>query len=433
MAIRELRSWFVGAISKCTGVNAVMSEVRSFHPALPQRVEVIDCTLRDGEQSPGVAFTVDEKVELGAALLTAGIRTLDAGFPAASGADREAMQALRRIDAGARIGATARAVIGDVNAAAAARATDVFLFMPTSDARLAQTLRMSRLRAELLLLSSVEAALGHGMNVSVVFEDATRADSKWMMNLVETITRRVHLERVILADSVGRSYAAHMERLFGEFVKRFGDDVAFAAHCHNDFGLATANTLAAVAAGARAITCTVNGIGERAGNADLAETVAALTHLYGVEHGVEPLRLPDLSRRVELISGIHMSAIKPITGFNVFRHESGVHVDAMLKDTNSYEFLPARWVGSGAAYVLGKHSGLALVRKLLEEAGIEADEGLAKEILAEAKRTAEMRDKGDHARAYAAHVDTQHQLLQGLDLQQLIRARSGQYLKRRIG
>ena len=407
-----------------------MSEARGFHPALPPRVEVIDCTLRDGEQSPGVAFSVDEKVGLGAALLSARICTLDAGFPAASGTDREAIQALRQIDPAARIGATARAVLSDVSAASSARATDVFLFMPTSDARLAQTLRLSRLRAELMLLGSVEAARGHGMAVSVVFEDATRADPTWMASLVETITRRVPLERVILADSVGCSYPAHMHRLFETFVDRFGDSVAFSAHCHNDFGLATANTLAAVAAGARAVTCTVNGIGERAGNADLAETIAALAHLYGVDHGVDPTRLPELSKQVEVMSGIHMSAIKPVTGFNVFRHESGVHVDAMLKDTSSYEFLPSRWVGGSASYVLGKHSGLALVRKLLDDAGIAADETLAKEILAEAKRMAETRDKSAHTRAYEMHVDTQHQLLQGLDLNQLLGRRSGSFLKK---
>jgi isopropylmalate/homocitrate/citramalate synthase len=159
-----------------------------------------------------------------------------------------------------------------------------------------------------------------------------------------------------------------------------------------------------VDAGARAITCTVNGIGERAGNADLAECLAALTHLYGVRHGVQADRLPELASFVERASGIHMSATKPVTGYNVYRHESGVHVDSMLKDTRSYEVLPPWWTGRERGYVLGKHSGASLIRHILSQANPprDVDDETARRLVDMVKRTVENKDKAQHERAYAA-------------------------------
>lgn len=399
------------------------SESRAFHPRLPEAVEVIDCTLRDGEQSPGVSFSVAEKIDLARALVRAGVTVLDAGFPAASGADREAMQGIAALGIGVAIAATARPLPGDIAAAEAAHASEVFVFMPTSDRRLTQTLRLTREQASARLIAGVEEAAGRGLGASVVFEDATRTDRTWMAELIERILRRCVLKRVVLADTVGRACAARMGDLVGFFVERFGSSPVFCAHCHNDFGLATSNTLAAVAAGARAVTCTINGIGERAGNADLAETVAALTHIYGVEHGVKPEQLVELSRKVEVMSGIHMSALKPVTGFNVFRHESGVHVDAMLKDLDSYEFLPSSWLGRSPEFVLGKHSGVALLHHLFRD----LDETQARAMLAEVKTRAETRDKSEHELAHRRHLATQARLLAGVDPAELqaVTARTG--------
>ena len=399
------------------------SESRAFHPRLPEAVEVIDCTLRDGEQSPGVSFSVPEKIDLARALVRAGVTVLDAGFPAASAADREAMQGIASLGIGVAIAATARPLPGDIAAAEAARASEVFVFMPTSDRRLTQTLRLTREQASARLIAGIEEAAGRGLGASVVFEDATRADRAWMAELIERILRRCVLKRVVLADTVGRACSARMGDLVSFFVERFGSSPIFCAHCHNDFGLATSNTLAAVAAGARAVTCTINGIGERAGNADLAETVAALTHIYGVEHGVKAEQLVELSRKVEVMSGIHMSALKPVTGFNVFRHESGVHVDAMLKDLDSYEFLPSSWLGRSPEFVLGKHSGVALLHHLFRD----LDEAQARAMLAEVKTRAETRDKSEHELAHRRHLATQARLLAGVDPAELraVTARTG--------
>jgi isopropylmalate/homocitrate/citramalate synthase len=373
-------------------------------PHRPTAVEVIDCTLRDGEQTPGVWFTVEEKVHLAKLLSEAGIGLLDAGFPGASGADLEAMQEMRQSGVAARLGATARPLRQDIAAAGKAQADEVFLFMPTSDLRLRETLGITRDQAADLMRTGVNEVLGEGMGLNVVFEDATRADPAYLIRLVSDVCAPGTISRLILADSVGCAHPAGMRTLVRALADRLDPAIAICTHSHNDYGLATANTLAAVDAGARAITCTVNGIGERAGNADLAECLAALTHLYGVRHSVRADRLPELASFVERASGIHMSATKPVTGYNVYRHESGVHVDSMLKDTRSYEMLPPRWTGRERDYVLGKHSGAALIRHILSQANPprDVDEETSRRLVDLVKQAVENRDKVQHELAYAA-------------------------------
>ncbi|WP_158891662.1 LeuA family protein [Amycolatopsis anabasis] len=373
-------------------------------PNRPTTVEVIDCTLRDGEQTPGVWFTVEEKVRLAGLLADAGIGLLDAGFPAASDADLEAMQEMRHSGVAARLGATARPLRRDIAAAAKARADEVFMFMPTSDLRLRETVGVTRDQAAHLMRTGADEILGEGMGLNVVFEDSTRADPAHLIRLVDDLCAPGAVSRLILADSVGCAHPAGMRALVRTLAERLDPSIAICTHAHNDYGLATANTLAAVDAGARAITCTVNGIGERAGNADLAECVAALTHLYGIGHGVRADRLPELAGFVERASGIHMSAIKPVTGFNVYRHESGVHVDSMLKDTRSYEVLPPRWTGRERGYVLGKHSGASLIRHILSQANPprDVDEETSRRLVEVVKQAVENQDKTQHEQAYAA-------------------------------
>ena len=211
-----------------------------------------------------------------------------------------------------------------------------------------------------------------------------------------------------------------MQRLVEDVISALDHAVVVCSHAHNDFGLATANTLAAVAGGARAITCTVNALGERAGNADLAECVAALTHLYQVDHGVDPLALQTLSIMVEHLSGIHTSPNKAVTGFNVFRHESGVHVDGMIKDSRSYEFLPSSWVGRRSEFVLGKHSGAALIRHLLDAEGEKYDDQLVRDGVDAVKAWVMQRDKKLHRLAYAARDSFIHSALSGYDPEMLV-------------
>lgn len=402
-------------------IDTVYTAASNLHPRLPEQVEVIDCTLRDGEQSPGVSFNVGEKVELAKKLVSAGVTVLDAGFPAASGADVEAMQAIHALNLEVCLAATARPLPEDMAAAEAARASEVFMFMPTSDFRLSETLGVSRRDAELQLLSGATNACERNMRVSLVFEDATRADPEWLSSVANNINKHVALERIVLADTVGCAWPESIAKLFELLAERMERPTKLVAHCHNDFGLAVANTLATVTAGATAITCTVNGIGERAGNADLAESVAGLTHLFGVRHGIDPLELAELSDEVARISGIQMSALKPVTGFNVFRHESGLHVDGMIKDSRSYEFLPSAWVGRRPQYVLGKHSGMAVIRELLEISGVEFDEAVVQRLLQKTKQLAESRDKTRHESAHRQHAEFLGELLSGIDFEELLR------------
>ena len=396
-----------------------MSEARAtsvlINPRLPHEVEVIDCTLRDGEQAPGVWFTIEDKLLLATALSDAGVAVLDAGFPGSSGREIEALQAIHDLALSSRIAATARPVVADIKAAARARADEVFLFMPTSDFRLKETLGLSRSEATAAFRAGAEEVAASGMTLNIVFEDSTRADLQYLINVAESLRRHVPVARLILADTIGCAKPVTMQRLVEDVIAALDDEVVVCSHAHNDFGMATANTLAAVAGGARAITCTVNALGERAGNADLAECVAALTHLYQVNHGVDPLALVTLSIIVEQLSGIHTSPNKAVTGFNVFRHESGVHVDGMIKDSRSYEFLPASWVGRRSEFVLGKHSGTALIRHLLDADGTTYDDALVRDGVEAVKAWVMERDKQLHKVAYVARDSFVRSALSGYD------------------
>lgn len=377
-------------------------ELRATFPDAPATVEIIDCTLRDGEQTPGVWFTVEEKVELAAMLSRAGVALLDAGFPASSDAEVEALQEMRRQGLSARIAATARPVRRDIEAAVRANAQEVFLFFPTSDLRMRETLGVDRAGAQLKLREGVEEAAGRGLGVNIVFEDATRSDLGFLTEILHDILRTAPVRRVVVADSVGCALPQTIEASVRKLRGRLPATTAVCIHGHNDYGLATATTVSAVIGGASAVTCTVNGIGERAGNADLAETVAALEHLLGIQHTVDPKALPALSSAVEQLTGIFCSATKPVTGFNVFRHESGIHVDAMLKNRRAYEHLPAGWVGRSHEYVLGKNSGTSLVRRLLQEAGIACSDELVHDLLGFVQTTTTSRPKSELSRAQHA-------------------------------
>jgi isopropylmalate/homocitrate/citramalate synthase len=294
------------------------------------------------------------------------------------------------------------------------------MFHPTSEFRLGETLGITTAQAASLFRHGAEEVASHGMTLNVVFEDATRARIDDLVAFTEAIHRHVRIARVVLCDTVGCSLPAAMQRLVAAIRQRIDPAIYLCMHCHNDFGLAVANTLAGVAAGARAVTCTVNGIGERAGNADLAETVAALTHLLGLQHGVEPLALLDLHETVERMTGIHQSPTKAVTGSNVYRHESGIHVDGMLKDERSYEFLPASWVGQRSSYVLGKHSGRVLIRHILRAHGRAHDEETVQQLLQAVKEATARRDKSEHEVAHQLKRTFETSALAGLSTAWLV-------------
>ena len=397
---------------------------RARFPKMPARVEVIDCTLRDGEQTPGVWFTPTEKVELAKRLDLAGIDVLDAGVPASCAEEIETIQELRRLNLRSRLGATARAVAADVVAAERARAHEVFLFLPTSDLRLLGGLGMSREQAATRLRAAAEDVVARGMTLNIVAEDAYRSEPRWLVQLFSALGA-LPVRRFVVCDTVGAAFPAGMERLIATLRDAIDPAVTLCTHCHNDFGMATANSLAAVQAGAGAVTCTVNGIGERAGNADLAEVVAALTHLFGVEHGVNPMWLPRLSAEVDRLTGAFTTPLKPVTGSNVYSHESGVHVEAMLKDQRSYEFLPAQWTGRESRYVFGKHSGLSLVRHVFESEQVPRTDGELRRVLDAVKQRSQARAKRKHAEMYEQLRRFQAWALGGVPLTAVLQMAAG--------
>lgn len=359
-------------------------------------IEIIDCTLRDGEQAPGVWFSVEEKINLARLLSGAGVNLLDAGFPAMGGADKEAMQAMKHAGIQAKIAATARPLPRDIIAAEEALADEVFLFMPTSKERIEKTLCISIDDFYNTFQTGAEDACSRGLGINIVCEDATRTNPSFIIGLVERLANSVPINRLILADSVGCAFPESMKALFRIFKEELPSDIQLCTHCHNDFGLATANTLAAIEAGARSVTCTVNSIGERAGNADLAEVTAALSLLFNYQHSIKPKKLPYISDYVECISGFITAPNKPVTGKNVFRHESGVHVDSMLKDKNSYEFLPSSWLGRKTEFIFGKHTGSSLIEYLLKNEGVECSESMKAELLSFVKEFTRSKTKKAH-------------------------------------
>jgi len=344
------------------------------------RVIVFDTTLRDGEQSPGATLTADEKLEVADALVALNVDVIEAGFPAASPGDFEAVRAIASRVKGVTVAGLARANAGDIERAAnAVRPADqarIHTFIATSDIHLKHKLRMSR--GEVIDRVAEMVALARSFTSDVEFscEDATRTE--WSF-LVEVFQAAVDAGATTLnvPDTVGYTTPGEFVDLIGHLRAhvRNIDDCILSVHCHDDLGMATANTLAAVGAGARQVEVTMNGIGERAGNTSLEEVVMALAtrseQFGGVGTLIDKSRLVPTSRLVSSLTGVAVQVNKAIVGANAFAHEAGIHQDGMLKERTTYEIMDPTDVGwEGTKLVLGKHSGRAGFRNALAELGI---------------------------------------------------------------
>jgi len=353
---------------------------------------ITDCTLRDGEQAPGVFFTLREKLAIADLLDAIGVDILDAGMPSNSEEERRTLEALLSKGYRAKIAATVRATPGDIDLAIACGIRDVFLFMPVSPQHLKHKFGLTLSEVKPRIESAVDYAVGKGLTVHFVAEDTVRADPLEVAPLLDRLGA-LGIASAMLCDTVGVMRPDTME----DFVRRLRGAMASAVtlgvHCHNDYGLATANTLAAIGAGCTHVTATVNGLGERAGNAALEEVVCALMDLYQARLNLEVSLLPRVSELVAAASGVFISPTKPIVGLNVFRHESGVHVDGMLKDPSTYESIDPERLGRRHEYLLGKHSGRGLVENLLQKRGINALPETVSQILDIVKQAKVGRDK----------------------------------------
>jgi len=331
-----------------------------------ERVTIFDTTLRDGEQSPGCSMNVQEKLRMARQLDRLGVDVIEAGFPIASQGDFDAVQAVAAAVRRPIVAGLARACAPDIERAwqalqGAARPR-IHIFLATSDIHLKYKLRISRQECLEQARSSVRLAKSLCNDVEFSPEDATRTDPKFLCEVLEAVVE-AGATTLNIPDTVG--YTIPTE--FAELIKtirqnvRGIEKVTISAHCHNDLGLAVANTLAAIAAGARQVECSINGIGERAGNASLEEIVMTMRvrpDRYAYETGVETEQLFASSQLLSEITGVSVQPNKAIIGRNAFAHEAGIHQDGMLKNPLTYEIMTPQSVGvPNSMLVLGKHSG----------------------------------------------------------------------------
>ncbi|MES0098748.1 homocitrate synthase [Mesorhizobium sp. M0019] len=352
---------------------------------MTRHVFLNDTTLRDGEQAPGVAFTTTEKLEIAESLAAAGVTEIEIGTPVMGADEIETIRAAVERRLPVRLMAWCRMTSLDFDAAIESGVHAVNLSLPASDIQLAAKLGLDKAGALHVIEHMVRRAAAAGFFVAVGCEDASRANRDHLARVIETAAR-AGASRVRLADTVGVLDPFSTFELVAQLVAQSPIDLEF--HAHNDLGLAAANTLAAIRAGARHASVTVLGLGERAGNAALEEVAAAMAVFDGADTGIELTALPDLAAQVAWAARRQTAAIKPVVGADVFTHESGIHVAGLLKDSRTYQGLDPALVGRCRRIVIGKHSGATAIAHVLSESGRDLDPDLAAAMVARVRREA---------------------------------------------
>jgi 2-isopropylmalate synthase len=345
---------------------------------MSNRVYIFDTTLRDGEQSPGCSMNMAEKLRMAAKLVDLGVDILEAGFPIASDGDYESVDAVSREFPWVQVAALARSCTLDVERAAAslrnARRPRIHTFIATSDIHLKYKLKKSRQQVLDDAVAAVELARRHVDDVEFSAEDATRTEPDYLEQVSKAVVA-AGARTVNLPDTVGFSVPDEYGQLIGRMVRALGDTAVVSVHCHDDMGLAVANSVAAVQAGARQIECTINGIGERAGNCALEEVVMAFKTRQDrlpFQTGIHTEHLYPCSRLLASLISFGPQPNKAIVGANAFAHEAGIHQDGYLKERSTYEIIDPKTVGvPETKLVLGKHSGRHALKSRCVELGFE--------------------------------------------------------------
>ncbi|WP_225748387.1 2-isopropylmalate synthase [Eikenella sp. Marseille-P7795] len=365
-------------------LNAFMEQHSALQrmPAQPgsNRVVIFDTTLRDGEQSPGAAMTKEEKVRVARQLEKLGVDVIEAGFAAASPGDFDAVHEIAQTITESTVCSLARAVENDVRKAGEAIAPApkkrIHTFIATSPIHMEHKLKMKPHQVVAAAVKAVKIAKEYTDDVEFSCEDALRSEIGFLAEICGAVIE-AGATTINIPDTVGYSVPHKTENFFRELIAKTpgSDKVVWSTHCHNDLGMAVANSLAAVQAGARQVECTINGLGERAGNASLEEIVMALKvrhDLFGLETGIDTAQIVPTSKLVSTITGYPVQPNKAIVGANAFAHESGIHQDGVLKHRETYEIMSAESVGLAANRLsLGKLSGRNAFRSKLAELGIE--------------------------------------------------------------
>jgi 2-isopropylmalate synthase len=349
-------------------------------PAALDRVYIFDTTLRDGEQAPGCSMTVTEKVRMAHRLADLGVDILEAGFPIASEGDFEAVRAVGR-EVAVKVAALARCTSADVERAARALegsrgATRIHVFIATSEIHLKYKLKKSQEQVLAEAVAAVELARKYVDDVEFSAEDGARTEPDYLEKVSLAVVAAGAVT-VNIPDTVGYSIPEEYGALIGRVARALGDSGVVSVHCHDDLGLAVANSLAAVQAGARQVECTINGIGERAGNCSLEEIVMAIRtrrDRLPYDTGIRTELLYPCSQLLTSIIGVGVQPNKAIVGRNAFAHEAGIHQDGYLKERTTYEIIDPKTVGvPESRLVLGKHSGRHALRARCEELGLSLD------------------------------------------------------------
>lgn len=350
-------------------------------------IKILDTTLRDGEQTPGVSLTPDEKLRIAIKLNELGVNIIEAGSAITSDGEREGIKKVVKEDLDAEICSFARAVKVDVDAALECGVDSVHLVVPTSDLHIKHKLRKTREEVKDMALDTIEYSVDHGLLVELSAEDSTRSDFEFLTQLFREGIG-VGANRICACDTVGVLTPEKSNDFYNKLAEL---DIPLSVHCHNDFGLAVANTLSGLQAGASEAHVTVNGIGERAGNASLEETVVSLYSLYNTRTDINIEMLYEVSKMVSRITGLYLQPNKAIVGENAFAHESGIHADGVMKKAETYEPITPELVGHKRRFVMGKHVGSHIIKERIHEMGLRVDDNQFQHIFSRIKS---LGDKG---------------------------------------
>ncbi len=358
-----------------------MSEVKwgiTLFNRFPDKIRVFDTTLRDGEQTPGVSLTPENKLRIAQKLDELGVDVIEAGFAAVSQGEMEAVKLIAQQNLKAEICSAARGTKGDINAVTKSNADSIHLIIPTSDLHLKYKIKKTREEILKITEERVEQAKKQGLIVELSAEDATRTDINFLKKVFATGIA-AGADRVVACDTVGILTPEKAFDLFSNLRDSLKVPVV-SVHCHNDFGMAVANSIAALRAGANQFHATINGLGERAGNASLEEIVIALKSLYKKDLEIKTGLLYSTSQLVSRLTGLYVQPNKAVVGENAFTHESGIHTQGLLANPLTYEPIAPELVGGTRRISPGKHSGSAGIKDSLGKMGLEPTKEQIKEI-----------------------------------------------------
>ncbi|HMB44286.1 MAG TPA: homocitrate synthase family protein [Candidatus Methanoperedens sp.] len=355
----------------------------------PGDIEICDVTLRDGEQTPGVAFTTQEKIAIAQKLDSIGVDVIEAGFPVVSHAEEATVREIAHLGLDAKICCLARSVAKDVDTALRCDVDFVSIFIATSDLHLKYKYHKTFEEATSCALDVLDYAKDHGLKVRFAVEDATRTDIRVLKSIFKSAEEH-GADYVSIADTVGILNPSTTFYLVSEIKKTVKTRLCI--HCHNDLGLAVANTLSGAEAGAFQLHTTINGIGERCGNAALEELLVSLRVQYGIEK-YDVSKLMELSKLVEQYTEIPIPKTKAIVGANAFAHESGIHVAAVLEEPMTYELFAPEMVGAKREIIIGKHTGSKALKSVVQKMGYDLSHEQMRTLLDKVKKCSEAKKK----------------------------------------